>query len=361
MGFRFRKSKKLGKGARITFSKRGAGLSFGGKGLRLGVGSSGPRARATLPGTGVFYEKRFGTSKKAKQHSNDTAGSLSGQRQQAGSARKQAEAYRDAWEGWMEQLRTFHQADVEEVDWVGEAEALPPFTEEETGPNEAAARRRLEAYRPTIFDRLFRREHKKRAALKSELENAKQEDRALYEAWQEDVARAKRMVAGDPETMKAEIMSAGAAELLKNLKGRLDVQSIATDTAVLRLFLTDDEEVVPHVRYHVTKTGKLSEKNLTKTEYYALWRDYVLALAVLVMREAVAHTPLEKVVVHVQGPDADGSESTIFTVGVRRDLEYQLDQTHLPLTEIVEELPHRLNFLKTKGTRAVQPLEEEDV
>lgn len=64
MGFRFRKSINLGGGARINFSKSGIGGSIGGKGFRYTKkAGGGTRTTASIPGTGLSYQK---DSKKTK-------------------------------------------------------------------------------------------------------------------------------------------------------------------------------------------------------------------------------------------------------------------------------------------------------
>ena len=56
MGFRFRKSIKLGGGFKINFSKSGIGYSWGVKGFRLTKTARGSsRATASIPGTGISY------------------------------------------------------------------------------------------------------------------------------------------------------------------------------------------------------------------------------------------------------------------------------------------------------------------
>lgn len=57
MGFRFRKSKSIGKHTRINVSKSGVGFSFGGKGARI-TKKAGGGIRTTLgiPGTGISYQ-----------------------------------------------------------------------------------------------------------------------------------------------------------------------------------------------------------------------------------------------------------------------------------------------------------------
>ena len=60
MGFRARKSVKLGPGLRLTASKSGIGLSAGMRGARYSVHSSGRRtASVGVPGSGVGYTKSW--------------------------------------------------------------------------------------------------------------------------------------------------------------------------------------------------------------------------------------------------------------------------------------------------------------
>lgn len=61
MGFRFRKSKKIGP-FRINFSKSGVGYSVGGKGFRVTKRADGKtQTTASLPGTGIAYTQVSGS------------------------------------------------------------------------------------------------------------------------------------------------------------------------------------------------------------------------------------------------------------------------------------------------------------
>lgn len=61
MGMRFRKSFKLGGGARINLSKSGIGYSFGVKGARFTKkAGGGTRSTYSLPGTGISYVQESG-------------------------------------------------------------------------------------------------------------------------------------------------------------------------------------------------------------------------------------------------------------------------------------------------------------
>lgn len=66
MGFRFRKSKKIG-GLRINFSKKGIGASVGTKGARYTLkAGGGTRKTVGIPGTGVSFVSEGGSKKRRK-------------------------------------------------------------------------------------------------------------------------------------------------------------------------------------------------------------------------------------------------------------------------------------------------------
>src|SRR5699024_9225155 len=75
MGFRIRKSVKVGKGMRLNLGKTGVGMSFGKRGRRHTLHSSGRRTSSVgLPGTGLYYTKsrtkKSGTASKASKPVN---------------------------------------------------------------------------------------------------------------------------------------------------------------------------------------------------------------------------------------------------------------------------------------------------
>jgi len=65
MGWRMRKSIRLGKGVRLNVSKRGLGISGGVKGLRVGVGSRGAYSSVGIPGTGLYRVDYLGRKNKS--------------------------------------------------------------------------------------------------------------------------------------------------------------------------------------------------------------------------------------------------------------------------------------------------------
>ena len=75
MGVRFRKSVKICKGVKINFSKSGASLSLGGRGLGATLGGRGTHVHAGIPGTGLSYTTKVGTTSHSRSKSSPRSSS----------------------------------------------------------------------------------------------------------------------------------------------------------------------------------------------------------------------------------------------------------------------------------------------
>ena len=75
MGFRFRKSVKLGKHVKINFNKNSVSTTFGTKGMHYTVSSNGKKTKTVgIPGTGLYYtETSSGNNKNSNTVNNNGA------------------------------------------------------------------------------------------------------------------------------------------------------------------------------------------------------------------------------------------------------------------------------------------------
>lgn len=75
MGFRFRKSVKLGKHVKINFNKNSVSTTFGTKGMHYTVSSNGRKTKTVgIPGTGLYYtETSSGNNKNSNTVNNNGA------------------------------------------------------------------------------------------------------------------------------------------------------------------------------------------------------------------------------------------------------------------------------------------------
>lgn len=70
MATRFRKSIKAGKGTKLNLGKKSVGISLGGKSGGVSLNSrSGARVRISIPGTGISYNKKIGSTGRRRKSS----------------------------------------------------------------------------------------------------------------------------------------------------------------------------------------------------------------------------------------------------------------------------------------------------
>ncbi|MFQ5480942.1 MAG: DUF4236 domain-containing protein [Thermodesulfobacteriota bacterium] len=73
MSFRFWRRVKILPGVTLNLSKSGGSLSFGPRGAKFTVGPHGRRTSVGIPGTGLFYTKTYGSTRKGKRGNSSAA------------------------------------------------------------------------------------------------------------------------------------------------------------------------------------------------------------------------------------------------------------------------------------------------
>lgn len=77
MGFRFRKSVKLGKHVKINFNKNSVSTTFGTKGMHYTVSSNGRKTKTVgIPGTGLYYTETSSGNKKNSNTVNNNGAAM---------------------------------------------------------------------------------------------------------------------------------------------------------------------------------------------------------------------------------------------------------------------------------------------
>lgn len=74
MGLRIRKSIKIAPGVRLNFGKKGISTSIGKRGAGITIGPTGTTAHVGIPGTGIPYVKKVGTTKKSAMEKLQSTG-----------------------------------------------------------------------------------------------------------------------------------------------------------------------------------------------------------------------------------------------------------------------------------------------
>lgn len=313
MGFNFRKSISLGKGLRVNLSKSGPSLSFGPKGLRFSVNSKGKAsANLGIPGTGVYYNKRidiwnavksiFGMGKPGDKIVEDAAENEEEVKQVKGGNKAQLQ------EQFFESLRTLHMEADEPVDWNEVIKNQDETTEE--GKNV--------------------------------------------------IALAKRVLAGEDEAYLEVVREMDPFGDLTEYGSEFEV-GIIEDEFIGVSFNINSEEFIPETVFTELKSGKISEKAMSKTMRNTLKRDYVLSTVFRVARDTFALLPVSRVIVNAEDKTVNprtGNEEDMVLLSVifdRASFE-KLNFKGIVTSEAIKNFEHTMDFKTMSGFSPVLSL-----
>ncbi|MCM3758515.1 DUF4236 domain-containing protein [Sporosarcina aquimarina] len=349
MGFRFQKRIKIAPGVRLNINKSGVSTSLGRRGASVTVGKRVVRANVGIPGTGISYSEQL-TSKRPRRSATRTAPVT----KPAFSAKaKEVEAYTS----YIDMLLSIHVETVQPVDWES---IFQEYLDElaEYGSNAEVARRKLEKFQPTWFDRLCRREEAKRRALSEELNKAAEQDRIVLSEKRAMSEQASLVLAGDESAWLEALLAHHAFDTIEQFGNTVHAQFRNSELAVY--VELGDEEVVPAEVLSLTAKGNLSRKKMGKTNYYSLYQDYVCSCILGAGRNVLAILPAEQVLIHVYDrsqADEPPVKGCIVSVRIRREelsgVLFELQDS----SRTIETFEHHMNHLKTKGFRLVEELE----
>lgn len=360
MGFRFSKSFNLGGGVRLNVSKRGIGASVGVPGFRVGIGPSGSRVTAGIPGTGLSYEKRFSSrsARSSRQYQAEIRRQLREMEKLEQQRRNQLEV--EEYENYIEMLKSVHKECTKPINWQKEANTPPPFEPGTMGPEEKLATQRLNEYKPSFLDRLFKKEEEKRKELEVEIAVARSKDHAALEDWKARVELAKQVLAGNPEAYAVVLANENPfddiAEVRSSLEWMMDSKRVEV------ILDARSEEVVPLEEKKLNARGGVTRKKMSKSQRYDIYQDFVCSCVLRIAREFFAILPVEEVLVHVQGDFLDTTtghekEETILSVLFSREKFSSINFNRIDPSDCISTFPHNMKFLKTKGFQPVKQLD----
>jgi hypothetical protein len=365
MGLRFRKSLKIAPGVRLNVGSKSMGLSVGGKGFRYSVNTSGRRTTTVgIPGSGLSYSTSSGGSRRQyKSNSYQKRSQLAKLEREIQKANelKRAQHEVEVFQNKIEVIKSIHKECDDFVDWHAISLTPAPFLEGETGKNELEAIRKYHDFKPNFFQRLFRQEGKIRGKLNHQISAAKNQDAEEYQQWKALNDISKKVLAGDVDTYLAVIEEMSPLDDL--LEFGSGFEFFVEEPEYMEVdFDVHINQVIPSEEKRLTSTGKLSTKQMSKTNYYDLAQDYVCSCVLRIARDMFAILPLQYIYVHAYDDILDTStghiqRSCILSVKMTRSQLNTLNFELIDCSDAIANFEHHMKFRKTKGFDVVEKLE----
>jgi hypothetical protein len=279
-------------------------------------------------------------------------------------------------ENYVELLTTIHVAVAPTIDWNQMAISPAPPPPAYIPKREHAARQVAESYQPTLTERMFGGEQKKRAELAMVVEGARAADMADYQAaveahraatasWDWHVRLARGVHARDVGAYQAALdASKPFNELVRDLGVTVIADEVRPDAAAFRVTVRD-VDVVPEHELKLTASGKLSQKAMAKGRMMEVYQAYVCGACFRVAREAFAVLPVPRVIINVRVTTLDTSTGhrvpiVILGASLLRDTVSRINFERCDPAEALSHFDHRVAFKKATGFAAVEPITFED-
>ncbi|MBH0228828.1 DUF4236 domain-containing protein [Halobacillus yeomjeoni] len=357
MGMKFKKSFKVAPGVRMNVGKKGLSTSIGGKGLRVNTSSRGVSVSSSVPGTGVSYNQRLTSRNKRPQRTHYEKIQLRHEKEEK---LEQAKLQVEHHEAHLEMLVSVHEEVNDQIDWEAIQRSSPPYRYGDDGPLVTEAKAKLQHYKPSWRDKFFKRVEVRKQVLTQDIEEAHRKDESSYEEWQNSIKQAEAILHHDHSKWDGVIQTIQPFEDIEQLGSKV-VLSFSHDEPNVTVNLNiQNKKAVPQKSLSLTKTGKLSQRNMAKGKYFQLYQDYVCSCVLRIARELFTILPIEETTIHVYDELKDEETTEYGCILSTKITRNELEHTHfenIDCSDTIETFTHNMKFLKTKGFKFVEEVQ----
>lgn len=274
----------------------------------------------------------------------------------------------EVYKNYIDLIQSVHLECGSEVNWENISLSKKPIKPTNKKMDETAAKEKESAYKPNLFDKLFKKEQTKRQELVSLVLKAQENDEVEYgkrlfewEAevndWNESVKLANRVLEGDNEAKIEAIKELNPFSELGSIGSGLSI-SIGSNSLANIAINIHGEDIVPKEIKSLLKSGKLSVKKMPIGTFNEIYQDYVCSAVLRVANEFFAVLPDDKVIVTaldkiLNKETGHIEELPIISVYIPRNTLSSLNMDAIDPSDSMNNFICNMSFKKTKGFDAV--------
>lgn len=270
-------------------------------------------------------------------------------------ARKEVEQY----DQYIASLRAVHTKGVKHIPWSDIKKSSPPYDPLEKGPHQLEAERRLANYKPSLFAKLFRKQQLKQTEkLEQNIVQAVIQDEKEYSAWKDDVELAARILAKETEAYMQILTDQSPFSIVTELANRVSYEFVDGSALVIE-YRPRSIEIIPTRTKSLTATGKLSTREMGKSNYYRLYQDYICSCILRIARDIFALLPLKQLAIHVMDEQLNTAtgyqgEICILSVNIDQATFNRLLLNNVDPSDAINNFQHNMKFMVTSGFKEVE-------
>lgn len=277
----------------------------------------------------------------------------------------------DLQEQYLDGIQSIHKKFSQTINWKGFIETPEPDSPTRKYFNEEEAKVKWESYSPSFFIKILKLGEWRKERLRIKIEKARSEDELVfeklmaqyksdYDKWNNEKKLAERVCSGDltayEEVMREQSIITGGSLKCSSYTLKFEGEVLIIEADVLT-----EDQVLPNKIYSLTKTGKVSEKNFSTTQYNQLYQDYVCSSALAVAKVFLNLFPLEKVVINSMSQvlnTATGTleRQTLLSVFIPKTTLTKINLQHVDPSDCMKNFVHNMSFKNNVGMSPVEQL-----
>jgi len=278
----------------------------------------------------------------------------------------------EVYENEIEVIQSLHKDCSDHIDWQSIAKSPKPENPTRATIHEEKAKSKLNGYKPGFIDKLFKREIKKIANLKNNIEKSIERDeieyrknKEKYEAalkdWGESTDLARRLMGGDRTAKIESIKELNPFAEISSLGSSVEI-SVDDQGQAEAVINVHGDDIVPKEVKSLLKSGKISIKKMPKGMFNEIYQDYVCSCVLRVANELFAAVPDELVVVTavdnlLNSKTGHLEKLPILSACISRDTLKSLNMNTIDPSDSMSNFVHNMSFKKTKGFASVSRAE----
>jgi len=286
-----------------------------------------------------------------------------------------AEAYKEAtntvdnYNDISTRLTSIHKACSKLTDWRKIADLPPPKKPTKSDELSNKAHNAWLNYKPNIFDQFFKLTEKRKEKLFRHISEAEQKEKDQFqellvaynedlEKWKEDSSLAKRIMAKDPSSYKEAIASSRTFAEIADL-GTGAKFNVFDDGTIKIVVQVHSESAFPKDNYTVLKSGRVSQKQTPKSEFYQKYQTYICGCVLRMASEIFSLLPVDLISVTAVDMLVDPAtghlkQQPIVSALIPRETLKGMDLEFLSPADSMKNFVHKMSFKKMSGLSVVE-------
>lgn len=282
-----------------------------------------------------------------------------------------------AYESYIDNITSIHVHCISDpIDWQSILNQPPPSKPIRANDLESDAQTKFETFEPSLLNKLFNNEAKKKEILREKIATAIAKDDEIHQnnlsqyrekhaLWEKRLTLAKRLLKNDYLAYIDTINEFNPFTNIENLGTGIEFIVDINGNITVSICVHSDQ-VIPKEKYSLRQSGTLSLKEMPKSEFNTLYQDYVSSCTLRIAAELFALLPIERVLVNAKDNLLNPKtgyveEQTILSVMLMRKTFEQINLHHIDPSEAMKNFLHKMRFKKTTGFDIIEPLSFDEI